>query len=586
MYTIDQSKIDDICSRVYELKRINDPARRERQRIRDIMNGGPKAVTALLGNKAVASNDRLPVANLMLSANTRLAQKLGRKPDSKVDPPFVTDSERALKAAEKRGRIVETLDTISKLDMLLPQVGRWLPGYGFVCWEVRQGYAANGDPYPIRELWDPYATLPGEWGAGQQPGDVALCQTIAPSTLARMYPEHADKILDKRGGITHDGGYRGGEASWTQQSGGGIEWYRYLNREGSWCVLPEKGLLLSHVPNILSRPTFHVMKRFAFDALVGQYDHVIGLMAAMARLNLLLIIATEDSVMAETVIVGDLAQGNQWHRGRNAVNFLMPGSSADRMNTRVPFEAFNYMSNLERQLRVVAGYAVTDDAQHPGGGWATGQGLQELKSEVNLEVREYFTVIQDGLVELDAICLEWDERHYGPLQKTMYGVQQGAPYEETYTPASAIKGNHRTRRVYGAMAGVDEPTKILTLLQLLQGELIDDITAMEQIDGLENHTKIRERIRYTKAEKVVTETLLAMAAQGDPKALAAAIEMLPESDWKELLTGIFLEQQDEQPMPMEAPPSEPEDVGTVLARLSAGPSGVTPTLSAQTVSTV
>lgn len=587
--TIDTDRIEQLCQRVWELKRLNQDQRRERQRIRDIMNGGPKAVAALLGNKAVSSNDRLPVANLMLSANNRLAQKLGRRPDIKIDPPYTSDSDRAHKAAEKRSRIVETYDTVSKLEMLLPQVGRWLPGYGFAPIVIRQGFAPNGDPYPIRELRDPYECLPGEWGVGQQPPDMALIRVVKPTTLARMYPEHRDKILDThRGGILLDNGASNrGEPSWGSQTGGGLELYEYYNREGCWYLVPEKNLLLSYRPNILSRPEFYLLKRFSFDALTGQYDHVVGLMAAMARLNLLLIIATEDTVMAETVVVGDLAQGNVWNRGRNAVNFLMPGSSAERMNSRVPFEAFQYMSNLERQLRVVSGYAVTDDAQSPNS-FVTGQGLQELKSEVNLEVREYFTVIRDGLEELDAISLEWDEVHYGTRQKTMFGVTSGTPFEESYTPATAIKGNYRVRRKYGAMAGVDEPTKILTLLQLLQGELIDDISAMEEIDGLENHTKIRERIRWTKAEKVVFESLLAMAGQGEPRALQAAVEMLPDGDMKTLLEKAFLQQEEAAPVPGEMqPPGAPEDVSTVLARLTAGANGVTtPTMGAQTVSRV
>ena len=49
-------------------------------------------------------------------------------------------------------------------------------------------------------------------------------------------------------------------------------------------------------------------------------------------------------------------------------------------------------------------------------------------------------------------------------------------YSEKYNPSSDIMGSYKTRRVYGAMAGYDEPQKIVTGLQLLQAGIIDKET--------------------------------------------------------------------------------------------------------------
>jgi hypothetical protein len=141
-------------------------------------------------------------------------------------------------------------------------------------------------------------------------------------------------------------------------------------------VIPESNLLLAYTPNLLSRPQFRIVKRFAFDELVGAFDHALGVMANMARLALLATIAVEDTVMSETNIIGDL-RGDKYRRGRNSVNILAPGSTVAKMNSHVPFEAFNMIDRMERQLRLIANHSSQEDGESSLN-FATGEGLREL----------------------------------------------------------------------------------------------------------------------------------------------------------------------------------------------------------------
>tara|TARA_R100001163_G_C4910500_1_gene95038 strand:- start:169 stop:579 length:411 start_codon:yes stop_codon:yes gene_type:complete len=75
------------------------------------------------------------------------------------------------------------------------------------------------------------------------------------------------------------------------------------------------------------------------------------------------------------------------------------------------------------------------------------------------------------------------------------------------------------------MAGFDEPQKIITGLQLKQQGIIDTQTLQENMDGLDNISKIQNRINSERAETVLFESLMAQAAQGNPKATMAAIEI-------------------------------------------------------------
>ena len=266
------------------------------------------------------------------------------------------------------------------------------------------------------------------------------------------------------------------------------------------------------------------MKRFSFDELKGQYDHTIGLMAMMAKINIMSAIAMEDAVFTETNISGELESG-QYRKGRFAVNYLAPGTQVSKPANNIPYQLFQQVDRLERQLRLVGGYPVTDDAQSPAS-VATGAGLAELNSSMSLMINEYREIIKVGVSEMDNKRLELDEiitLETGAESKPMAGYFNGTSFSENYKPLSDIGGDHKTRRIYGVMAGFDEPQKIVTGLQLLQAGVIDVETLQDNIDGLENIAKVQERIRKNKAETVLFDSVLSRSAQGDAAATMAVI---------------------------------------------------------------
>ena len=79
----------------------------------------------------------------------------------------------------------------------MPQVGRWLPGYGFAVWVIREKKGPDGTPYPCAELRDPYNCFPGYFGADQQPKEMAIIRRVPKEALTKTYPQAADKINSK-----------------------------------------------------------------------------------------------------------------------------------------------------------------------------------------------------------------------------------------------------------------------------------------------------------------------------------------------------------------------------------------------------
>lgn len=559
----------------------------DRRRIRDVMNGGARGVQSVLNATGVTDDTYgvdLPTANIMWSGLERLAQKIGREPVIKTDMIPTRDTKKARKAAEKRARIVRGWDETTRMELQYPQIGRWLPGYGFTLHVIKE--RTFGDTtYPVAELRDPYDVYPGQWGVDQQPSEVAVYRMVSNKQLKATYPHLVGKIdtyytsKNRRSGppiLGHNGGWEG-------RTHDPLTIIEYICSDGTYVVCEEIETLIDYVPNPLtSGPPFVMTKRFSFDQLQGQYHHVFGLMAMMAKLNILGLIAAEDANFRETNIIGELV-GGEYERGRYAVNMFEPGTRIEKPTGDQIQQTFQAINVLERQFRVVAGYDVSQDGISPNS-FATGQGIRELGSSANDNVKEYQTAIKHSVELIDRKRLEWEEAMHPNEKKRVYWYEGGTQFEETYTPTIDIANDYRTNRVYGAMATFDENSKIVAGLQLLQARVLDRRSFQEQLDGFHNTSLINERIDQDMAKEQLIQGLGMRFGQMDPAAGMALTEILKKpSDTADILTKLFTPEEpqmtpEEQAMmgmmgnePQTGPPPA---VQTILAQMEAEGGGV------------
>jgi hypothetical protein len=498
----------------------------ERRRIRAVMNGGAEAVQAILGwghdgpegDIRDLGND-LPTANIMWSGLERLAQRIGRMPTLKTNMVPLKDSQTARKAAEKRQRIVGAWDEMDRLEMQFPQMGRWLPGYGFAMHQISETKRADYI-YPRAELRDPYDVFPGFWGPDQQPTEIAVFRRVDYKALQSVYGSLGPRLDNKRaGGVVILG------ASW--EGTGDVEVVEYHDIDGTYIVCRETQDLLTFIPNPLSSgPAFVMTKRFSFDTLKSQYTHVFGLMSEMAKLNLLGMIAAEDSNFRETNVFGEM-DSTKYMRGREAINFFQPGARVEKPTGDFLQQTFQAINVLERQMRTVSGYDVQQDGVSPNS-FATGQGMKELQSSADNNVREYQTAIKHSMELIDRKRLEWDDVMHPNLERKVFWYEGSTQNEESYTPSKDIKGDYRTKRVFGAMATFDDTQKLLAGMQLLGARVIDTRTLQENLDGFadDSISLINERILQDQARDALLSSMGQRSAEGDPAADSALISML------------------------------------------------------------
>ncbi len=578
--------LQDVISRVTYLQSLHSSVLPQRTRTRAILDGGVGGIRTLLGNTLDNVDDLLPIPPLFHSAIGRLAQKIGGAiPDLKVPEFGYQDSDSARKRAEKTERIIDSYDRTSRIEMQMSQMGRWLPGYGFGVWIIKDKIDMHGNRYPAAELRDPYDCYPGTWSIDQQPSELATIVQTPLSVLERTYPGLKNLIRSKqpkaRGGAILLGG--SGQGSWSNQGGDGVIVAEYMYEEGTFIIIPEYEIQLEFIPNPIAPVNrFVVPKRFAFNVLSGHYDHVVGLLAMMARINILQYIALEDAVFTETNIYGQSLEGDKYRKGRKSVNRFEQGTRVEKPVANIGYQQFQGIDRMERYLRMGVSYPVTDDAQSPNA-FVTGRGLDALTGAIDLEVKEYHKVLRFAMQDLDTRRLMWDEARNAGMSRPLVG--RGRKRAELYDPGSDIDGQYETRRVFGLMAGWDEAQKIVTGLQLQQAGNISRLDFQEQMDGMENITQTNDRIRSDNAEEALNEILLAEATDPtDPVKQAAAkltiIKIMKTPDKiEEILDTHHTPEQQETPeeqqfLDAQAPPNPFEggqpDVATVLSRLESG----------------
>lgn len=563
--------VRDVCEDAAYLRSMHATREADKSRIQRIINGGSDGLRALLG-PGMANQD-LYAGNFILSGIESFARKFANGvPDLAVPVPVTKDSEPSRQRAEKLERIVRAYDEEGDLRLGVPHAIRWMAGYGFCPWVVSESTSVDGYRYPTAKVRDPFNAYPSKWGPQEQPDRIAFWHSVDLHQLRKLY-SNIDAHMFPNGAPKN--------AAETK-----VDVVEYIDASGTWWVIPGRDILLDFAPNPVSRAPFAIMSRFAFDKVVGKYDQAVGLLVAMAKMNTLALIAMEDAVFSETIVSGELAQGNTWHKGRNAINYTTQGTTVQKLQQNLPYQMFQEIDRLERQLRIVSGYSVIDDSQSPNS-FVTGRGLNELTSSADNEVREYQLALGKTIERLDWLRLEWDEAVDADTTKPLPVYRDGQFNIETYRPSTHIRRNYRTKRKFGVMAGFDDSQKIVTGLQLLQAEIIDHRTLREAIDGLDNATEIEQRIRETRAERLANQFLEARAGQGDAAAVVAVIEQMAEGPLKETMKRLFTPE-DPEPSPAEqqagigpaAEPAGPESAQTVLARLMDGGQA---TLGAQTV---
>lgn len=482
-------------------------------------------------------------ANILDTSARQLAENLAPLPSINCAPGVVT-SERQKKFVAKRTKVAYSYILDSKLKKNMPSGCDWYLTYGAMPLVVEPDFETGRPRIRIDNPMKHYAQYDL---AGRVISYTKVWRESA-QRLAAKFPEFREAILGKDKPV------------WQRESGDPeLELVKYCDKNSYVLYMPERdNLILMETPNAFGKVPVAIAQKPKWDDQErGQLDDVIWPSLARNRMAMLGLQATQQTVRAPLAIPTDV---QKIPFGDDAVIRTNSPEKIRRVGTDMPQAAWQQDALLAAEVmkgtRTPASATGDVDASI-----ITGRGVDALNGGYDIQVATGQLMIGLALEEAIELAFEMDEKFWPDAKKSISGVINGTPFEETYTPSKDIKGNYRVSVSYGFASGMNPNQALIFLLQLRGDQLVSRDFVQRQlpmdIDVAQLQAEV-DKEQTTDALKQGVFSLLSsmgiMAQQGmDPTMIlmqaAKMIELRERMPMHEAILKAF------QPEPQPAPPT-------------------------------
>lgn len=507
------------------------------------------------------------VANLIDVVAKDLSEQIGIIPTITASGDSALD-ESARTKADKRTKIANYYIASSKLGNGMIRAADQFITYGFVPFRVEPNFRGGRPHIHVESSEGAYYDI-DRFGSLN-----VYCNVFKrrAGDLAAMFPELADKIM-KPGtfGSTDPTSY--------------IEVVRWYDAKKSVMFLPDRhGLVLAEVENKIDRVPVVVAQRPSLDNEArGQFDDVLPVYAAKARLALLMMEATQKSVEAPLALPQDVTQLSI---GPDSVIRSNSPEKIRRVPLDLPQYAFAENNLLGDELRFGTRFPESRAGQADGS-IVTGQGVKALQAAFDGQVKVAQGVLGEALGDAVSVALMVDEAYFGDIPREVQGSSNGVPYKLKYKPQSDIAGQYGVNVEYGLMAGLDPNRALVFALQARGDKLLSrsfvrrhlpiSMNAAEEERAVDME-EMRDSLKASVA--ALASAIPQMASQGqDPTKIIEQMAKVIESRKKGIPIEDAVTKAFQQPKPEPAPAAPPgleELMGGAGAPPEAAPAGPAP----------
>ena len=484
------------------------------------------------------------IANLIDVSARDLAEAMAPLPSFNCSASNMV-SDAARKAADMRARVANYYIDESDVQIQMYTGADWFNTYGQLIAMIDFDYENNN---PIIKFVNPFGAYPEIDRFGRC---ISLTQIVGmdAQTLASMYPEFADQILNKNS-FTPGSPY--------------LSLIRYHDKDQDTIYLPErKDLVLSRTPNPIGECLVRVAQRSSIDGESrGQFDDVLAVQLARARFAVLQIQAAEKSIQAPIAIPQDV---QELALGPDAIMRSANPQAIRRVPLELPAGVFTESGVLERELRMGARYPESRSGQTDAS-VVTGRGVQALQAGFDTQIKAAQAQFAKLFVEVIGLCFKVDEKIFGNKIKEIRGIDDGTPYSMKYVPSKIINGDYSVDVRYGIMSGMDPNRATIALLQMRSDKLVSrdyvrrelpieiNVTQEEQKVDIE---EMRDALRVAVAQYAQTIPLAAQSGQDPSQIITRIAEVIKGRQKGKQIETIVEEAFAPEPQP-QAPAMAPE----------------------------
>jgi hypothetical protein len=431
------------------------------------------------------------IANFIDVAARDLAEVLAPLPSFNCTTFNVT-SDRAKAQAEKRSMIVNYYAHSSRLQTQMYTGADWYLTYGFLPIVVEIDVENN---QPRIRLDNPLGAYP-EFDRFNRLVSYTRRYYKTLAELIVEFPEYESQLVGPNGRENVD-------------LYAMVEMVRYEDAEQILLYVPQKSnLVLKRTPNPINEMMVRVARRPSIDDdMRGQFDDVVWVQLARARFSLLALEAAEKSVQAPLALPNDV---QELAFGPDAVLRSQNPQQIRRVGLELPNAAFTEQAVLQQEMRLGARYP-EGRTGNIDASIITGQGVQALLGAFDSQIKAGQQILAQTFEDVLSLCMRIDEKIF-PMDKTVRGVNDGAPYELKYNPSKDIKGDYTVEVRYGLMAGLDPSRALIFSLQAMGGDLVSREFVMSELPWALNVSKEQERIDVQRMRDNLNKAIESSAA--------------------------------------------------------------------------
>ena len=388
------------------------------------------------------------VSNVIDTSARQMAENLATIPAINCANGVIS-SERQRKFVDRRTKIAHSYMIESQVKARLPQACDGYVTYGAIPIVVEPDFA---NARPVIRFDNPMKTYPQFDLAGKVISYAKVWREEA-WRLADKFPEHQAEILGRPYDV-------GGQISPDSL----LEVIKYCDKESYLLYMPERqNLVLMETPNFFGKVPVAVGLKPSYDEQQrGQYDDVIYPYLARARMALLGLQATQQTVRAPLAIPPDV---QRVPFGDDALIRTNSPEKIRRVGTDLPVAAFQQEQVLQEEVMRGTRTPATITGEQSAS-VITGKGVEALGQGYDTQIATGQVMIGHALEEALELCFEMDEKFWPDQSKTITGVINGTPFSENYTPSKDINGSYRVSVSYGFAAGMNPNQALVFLLQL------------------------------------------------------------------------------------------------------------------------
>ncbi|MEV7814247.1 hypothetical protein AB0P05_26505 [Streptomyces flaveolus] len=548
--------IDQIARRVEALRR---DAQERDARHQTVYDARAQKIDNIAPGSMPDAWPRPITANVLDTSARQLAENLAPLPSLNCAPGVVT-SERQKKMVAKRTKIAYSYIIDSGLKRQMPTGADWYLTYGSMPIVIEPDFEKGR---PTLRIDNPMKTYVEYDVRGHVRSYTKVWRESA-RKLASKFPEHSAAIL-------------GEDQPFGRQAQGDteLELVKFCDKDEYVLYMPErKNLVLMTTPNRFGKVAVAVGRKPSWDDQDrGQFDDIIWPMLARNRVAMLGLQATQQTVRAPLAIPTDV---QKIPFGDDAIIRTNSPEKIRRVGTDLPQAAWQQDALLQEEvMRGTRTPASATGDVHAS--IITGQGVNALNGGYDIQVATGQLIIGDALERALELAFEMDEKFWPDAKKSISGVINGTPFEETYTPAKDIKGNYRVSVSYGFASGMNPNQALIFLLQLRGDQLVSRDFVQRQLPMDIDVASLQAQVDQEQTTDALKQGVFAlassigiMAQQGmDPTMILAKMAKLIELRDKMPMHEAILSAFQPEPAPEAAAPGAPGGPGD-----GQGPGGV------------